>query len=45
MGHWLAYAHSPADLGRTTRHAAQVAGKVDAFKLSAILGVIMGSTA
>ena len=42
MGHWLAYAHSPADLSGDALHAAQVAGKVDAFKLSAILGVVMG---
>jgi nucleoside transporter len=42
MGHWLAYAHSPAELSGDALHAAQVAGKVDAFKLSAILGVLMG---
>ena len=42
MGHWLAYAHSPAELTGDALHAAQVAGKVDAFKLSAILGVLMG---
>jgi nucleoside transporter len=42
MGHWLAYAHSPAGLGGDALHAAQVAGKVDAFRLSAILGAIMG---
>jgi len=42
MGHWLAYAHSPPELAGDALHAAQVAGKVDAFKLSAILGVIMG---
>jgi nucleoside transporter len=42
MGHWLAYAHSPADLSGDALHAAQVAGKVDAFTLSAILGAVMG---
>lgn len=42
MGHWLAHAHSPAGLDAVALHAAQVAGKADAFRLSAILGAIMG---
>ncbi|MCA8973025.1 MAG: MFS transporter, partial [Planctomycetes bacterium] len=42
MGHWLAYAHSPADLTGDALIAAQVAGKADAFKLSAVLGALMG---
>jgi MFS family permease len=42
MGHWLATAHSPPGADPGTLHAAQVAGKVDAFKLSAILGAVMG---
>lgn len=42
MGHWLAQAHSPAGLTGDALHAAQVAGKVDAFRLSAILGALMG---
>lgn len=42
MGHWLAIAHSPADLDGEALRLAQVAGKADAFKLSAILGAVMG---
>ena len=42
MGHWLALRHSPADLSEQALHAAQVAGKADAFRLSAILGASMG---
>ncbi len=42
MGHWLGYAHTPAGADDTLVHAAQVAGKVDAFRLSAILGALMG---
>src|SRR5262245_23923924 len=42
MGHWLAVAHSPPELSGDALHAAQVAGKIDAFRLSAILGAVMG---
>jgi nucleoside transporter len=42
MGHWLAFAHSPPELAGDALHAAQVAGKIDAFRLSAILGAVMG---
>lgn len=42
MGHWLAAVHSPAELLGDALHTAQVAGKADAFKLSALLGAIMG---
>ncbi|MFT7461929.1 MAG: nucleoside transporter [Pseudohongiellaceae bacterium] len=42
MGHWLAAAHSPEGLSGDTLHAVQVAGKADAFRLSAILGTLMG---
>ena len=42
MGHWLAYAHTPADATAEVVHAAQVAGKADAFRLSAVLGALMG---
>lgn len=42
MGHWLANMHSPADLSGDALLAAQVAGKADAFKLSSILGGLMG---
>ena len=42
MGHWLGFAHSPEDLVGKELELAQVAGKADAFHLSAILGAIMG---
>jgi nucleoside transporter len=42
MGHWLATAHTPPGAGGQAAHLAQVAGKADAFRLSAILGVVMG---
>lgn len=42
MGHWLASQHSPADLSGEALHLAQVAGKADAFRLSSVLGLIMG---
>jgi len=42
MGHWLAYAHTPAGATPEAAHLAQVAGKADAFRLSAILGLVMG---
>ncbi len=42
MGHWLAYEHTPAEGSPELIAAAQYAGKADAFRLSAILGVVMG---
>lgn len=42
MGHWLGLAHTPEGLDETAVHAAQVAGKSDAFRLSAVLGAVMG---
>jgi nucleoside transporter len=42
MGHWLAMHHTPAGADETATHLAQVAGKADAFRLSAILGGVMG---
>ncbi len=42
MGHWLAGAHSPEGLEGEALRLAQVAGKADAFKLSAVLGGVMG---
>jgi len=42
MGHWLALHHSPAGVSGDLLHALQVAGKADAFRLSAILGCLMG---
>lgn len=41
MGHWLGLMHSPAELSGEALIAAQVAGKADAFKLSALLGIAM----
>ena len=42
MGHWLATQHTPSGSTEEATLLAQVAGKADAFKLSAILGVVMG---
>jgi nucleoside transporter len=43
MGHWLATQHSPEGLsGEAAQHLVQVAGKADAFRISALLGAIMG---
>ena len=42
MGQWLALQYSPEGLSSSSLAAAQVAGKGDAFRLSAILGVVMG---
>lgn len=42
MGQWLAAQHSPDGLTTDALAAAQVAGKADAFKLSALIGVAMG---
>lgn len=42
MGHWLGFAHSPENLVGDPLRLAQVAGKADAFRLSAMLGVVMG---
>jgi nucleoside transporter len=42
MGHWLGLMHSPAELDGDALLRMQVAGKADAFRLSAILGAAMG---
>jgi len=42
MGHWLAYGHSPEGLTAEALKLAQVTGKADAFKLSGVLGLLMG---
>jgi hypothetical protein len=42
MGQWLAIAHSPAEFAGSELLAAQAAGKADCFRLSAILGAVMG---
>jgi nucleoside transporter len=41
VGHWLLIKHSPAGADAAALTAAQNAGRADAFKLSALLGVIM----
>ncbi len=42
MGQWLAWAHTPAGATPEAVHLAQVAGKSDSFRLSAVLGALMG---
>lgn len=42
VGHWLAMQHSPAELSGAALEAAQNAGRADAFKLSAVLGGLLG---
>jgi nucleoside transporter len=44
MGQWLLHTHTPdvAKVGAAAVRQAQVAGMADSFKLSAILGVILG---
>jgi nucleoside transporter len=43
MGHWLGAMHSPVELSGDALMAAQVAGKADSFRLSAILGLVMSA--
>jgi len=43
MGQWLAAWHSPPGLTGDELLAAQAAGKADCFRLSAILGAVMGN--
>ena len=42
IGQWLLYRHTPADGTEQAIRAAQYAGMADAFRLSALLGFIMG---
>ncbi|MEZ6013903.1 MAG: MFS transporter [Planctomycetota bacterium] len=42
VGQWLYLHHSPAGLADAALQAAQDAGRADAFKLSAVLGAVMG---
>ncbi|MBM3987693.1 MAG: MFS transporter [Planctomycetes bacterium] len=42
MGQWLLFVHTPAGVDEAAIAAAQNAGRADAFKLSAILGALMG---
>lgn len=42
IGQWLLHVHTPADADDATKVAAQVAGMGDAFRLSGLLGILMG---
>ena len=42
IGQWLLRAHTPAGMGADAVVLAQAAGMADAFRLSAVLGVLMG---
>lgn len=42
VGQWLLLQHTPTGVEETAVAAAQNAGRADAFRLSAVLGVIMG---
>jgi nucleoside transporter len=42
MGQWLLHHHTPSGVDAAAVRLAQVAGMADSFKLSAILGVILG---
>lgn len=42
IGQWLAFNHSPAGADPEALAAAQNAGRADAFRFSAILGLVMG---
>lgn len=42
VGQWLLHHHTPAGAAEMIVTAAQNAGRADAFKLSALLGVVMG---
>ena len=42
IGQWLLFRHSPDDVAQDVKAAAQVAGMADAFRLSGLLGIVMG---
>lgn len=42
IGQWLLHRHTPAGASPEVVMAAQAAGKADAFRLSAVLGLLMG---
>ena len=42
IGQWLLHTHTPADVSAAEESLAQATGMKDAFRLSAILGVLMG---
>ena len=42
IGQWLLHHHTPADASAEAQQAAQFAGMADAFRLSAVLGIMLG---
>lgn len=42
IGQWLLHQHTPAGVDKAAQEAEQFAGMADAFRLSAILGIIQG---
>ena len=42
IGQWLLHAHTPADATPDAQQAAQFAGMADAFRLSGVLGIMLG---
>ncbi len=42
IGQWLLHYHTPADATVDAQEAAQFAGMADAFRLSAVLGIMLG---
>ena len=42
IGQWLLHHHTPVDASHEAGQAAQYAGMADAFRLSAILGILLG---
>ena len=42
IGQWLLHHHTPADASAEAQRAAQSAGMADAFRLSAVLGIMLG---
>jgi nucleoside transporter len=42
IGQWLLHFHTPADVTPDAQRAAQFAGMADAFRLSAVLGIMLG---
>ena len=42
IGQWLLYQHTPTGVEAEAVNAAQAAGMADAFKLSGLLGIVMG---
>jgi nucleoside transporter len=42
IGQWLLHRHTPEGLDRASVRAAQVAGMADSFRLSGVLGVLLG---